>query len=191
MAELFNSLQNLFEGGSDKNRPLVQEVLKRDVDFEEKYEKWSKFRRAALLEEISTWFEEPQQSNIIIHRGKSSDGFIISYDKDITDGRSFQFIFEYFKWKILERNYSSYLSDSRSFVEDDAVHTIERHYLKPRIDYKIYGKQKVDQLFGNINIEFLTISNKPIEIKLIRTIYSDSLYLDALQFEGLIELLFN
>ncbi|HOY13665.1 MAG TPA: hypothetical protein PLY70_11015 [Saprospiraceae bacterium] len=89
--------------------------------------------------------------------------------------------------KIKEMNYIIKLADVMTRSRDENIETIYKIYLKP--SHRLQIEEKAKQLYGNLQIEYLLINNKPMRISLKASKYSDQNYAEALPFEQLLEML--
>ena len=89
--------------------------------------------------------------------------------------------------KIKEQNYIIKLVDVMTRSRDENIETIYKIYLKP--SHRLQVEDKAKQLYGNLQIEYLLINNKPMRISIKASKYSDQNYADPLPFEQLLELL--
>lgn len=78
------------------------------------------------------------------------------------------------------------MSLDRSFNESEGLVKItEKQYFKP-LNPKAPNLKK-DQIFGNVSIEKVLVGNKPILLKVLASVYSDQLFLEARPFDQFME----
>jgi len=180
----FEDVYNKLFSKSQSNAKILHEVLERSDTFKSDYLKW--MLESGLddkLNSIRTSYELKKkgiEQNPIIHvlSSKYANGFAISFS-DYFLKSDFAFLLEYFGKKTKELGYK--LSNNDLTISDKGKYTqtIEKLYLKPIIS----AEPPIDQKYGNILIENVLIDDKPSYLKLHASIYSDSLYKNALSFE--------
>lgn len=174
----------------------VHEVLKRSERDQKQYQQWkNSAEQKALLQELAQAYYYKKtniRSDIEIHLFNTAyaNGFAITYHPKISP-KSFQHLFEYFKDKVMDMQYRLIMSDRRILDREDYVETIEKYYLKPPFDAQAASQKMIDQQYGNIVIEYIFIDDKPSYIKLLASIYSDSLYNEALSYDEFMSRLFD
>ncbi|WP_235114687.1 hypothetical protein [Cyclobacterium qasimii] len=73
---------------------------------------------------------------------------------------------------------------------NDQVRTTEKLYFKPLISVDDLS-DKINQLFGNVSIEKISLDNKPNYLKVLVTLYSDRQYHEAKSFDQFMDKLFK
>lgn len=125
------------------------------------------------------------QPEIHLLNSPYANGFAVSFDAPLTE-ETFTKLFFAFGKKILELGYRQ-VSLDRKFEEiNEQVRCTEKQYFKPPLSSADLH-QKIDQLYGNVSVEKITIDNKPSYLKVLVTVYSDHLYLKARPFEGFVD----
>ncbi|SNS04796.1 hypothetical protein SAMN06295967_102239 [Belliella buryatensis] len=118
-----------------------------------------------------------------------ANGFAVSFERPF-DEKSFSKVFFAFGQRMLDLGYQK-ISLDRKFEEiNEAVKMTEKQYFKPPLSNADFN-EKIDQLFGNVSIEKISVNDKPSYLKVLVTVYSDSLYKDATPFEDFIDDLFE
>ncbi len=192
----FDSIyQRLFpKKNPNGSRVLYKEVLDRKSRFAEGYEHWLEEGRAArMLKEVeSSYYMKRQnlESNLQVHLLSSvyANGFAISYHPDYT-GQEYEFLFDYLKNEILGLGYKLSNSDRQVKEINDYIETTDKHYLKPASELK--PGELFDQKWGNILLEYVKINDVPSYLKLQVSIYSDSYYTQALDYESFLQEVFK
>ncbi|MFD2202085.1 hypothetical protein [Shivajiella indica] len=118
-----------------------------------------------------------------------ANGFAVSYDIPF-DEKTFSHIFFAFGRRMLDLGYRRVSLDRKIEEINEDVKTTEKQYFKPPLSNAGFS-QKIDQLFGNVSIEKVSINDKPSFIKVLVTVYSDHMYQKALNFDQFIEELFE
>jgi hypothetical protein len=118
-----------------------------------------------------------------------ANGFAVSYDTPF-DEKTFSHIFFAFGRRMLDLGYRRVSLDRKIEEINEDVKTTEKQYFKPPLSNADFS-QKIDQLFGNVSIEKVSINDKPSFIKVLVTVYSDYMYQNARAFDQFIEELFE
>ncbi len=194
-----NIFNKIFSKNDKVGTPAVHEVLKRSERDIKLFNRWKGHaeQEALMREIIQAYYYKKSgiQSEIIVHLFNSAyaNGFAITYLPRIGE-KNFQHLFDYFRDQVLTMNYRLAGSDRMIVDKKDFVETREKHYLKPPTQVEAMAKTKknrMDQLYGNISLEYVLINTQPSYIKVLASIYSDSLYKQALDFDDFAKHLFN
>ncbi|WP_209331553.1 hypothetical protein [Lunatimonas salinarum] len=118
-----------------------------------------------------------------------ANGLAISYEKPLTPV-DFQHLFFAFGDRLLALGYHRVSLDRKMEELADRVRMTEKLYYKPPFSSAM-PNQPIDQLFGNVSIEKVSLDNKPSFLKLLVTVYSDRMYLPAKPFSEFIERVFK
>jgi hypothetical protein len=118
-----------------------------------------------------------------------ANGFAVSYDSPLNE-KTFSYLFFAFGKRVLDLGYNQVSLDRKIEEVNDLVKTTEKQYFKPPLS-NVDFSQKIDQLFGNISVEKVSINDKPSFLKVLVTVYSDHLYQDAKPFNQFIDRLFE
>jgi hypothetical protein len=129
------------------------------------------------------------QPEVHILNSPYANGFAVSYQSPF-DEKSFSQIFFAFGRRMLDLGYRRVSLDRKIEEINDVVKTTEKQYFKPPLSNADFT-QKIDQLFGNVSIEKVSINDKPSFIKVLVTVYSDHMYQNAKDFDQFIEELFE
>jgi hypothetical protein len=177
---------------SSPAQPVIHELLQRSEEEAADYLTWkSSFILRQLLEwlnqQYAVYNKHPQQvdKSIGFLNTPSSKGFLIYFHQTNYTRREATHLFDYFKERVKVLNYRTQLSDTRTFNRRDWVETIEKHYLKPRLQF-VEG-EKQDQQFGNIMIELELRNDQVHNLRLRATSYRDHNYQEAKDFAGLMK----
>jgi len=136
---------------------------------------------------ISGINESPE---IHILKSPYANGFAISYESPF-DAKIFSMLFFGFGRRMLDLGYNQVSLDGKIEEVNEDVRTIEKQYFKPPLSSADLIEQKIDQLYGNISIEKISINDKPSFLKILVTVYSDHLYQKARPFDLFIDDLFQ
>ncbi len=184
--EVYNKL---FRKQSPKE-PVVHELLKRTEKDISDFTLWqASEERMNLVQDLDRAYHLKQQkveSAMKVHllETQYANGFAITFNELFTPD-NFQFLFDYFKERVLAQGYKLAQADRRISDKETYEETIEKWYLKP-----IAGdleKKQIDQRFGNVIIEKVDIDRKPSFLRLMANVYQDHLYTKAEPFEKLFD----
>lgn len=197
MPSFWHSMQSWFrdEKMSTAAQPEVHEVIVRTKDEIDAYTRWKSSGVCRLLVD---WIDRQHRlllkspdnvdESIDFLRTVSSSGFVIHFSKLNYTRDEAVHTLDLFKERILTQlNYRSALSDKRIYMEAGRVITVQRHYLKPRLQF-VEG-EKMNQLYGNVAIELIDRNSAPYQLKLSATRYSDHMYSKGMDFGGLFRIL--
>lgn len=136
-----------------------------------------------LIAEFSVLKTNPQALDkaISFMDNSKSRGFILFYEDEQPES-DYLYLLDYLKERVLEQGYRNYMSDIKSYTKNDAVETIQRHYLKPEPSFE----PPIDQVFGNVTIELVFTNDKTKLLRLSATPYPDRLYSKPRAFSKLI-----
>lgn len=118
-----------------------------------------------------------------------ANGFAISYQKPFSR-YIFRQIFFAFSQRLLDLGYQRVSLDRKMEEMSEQVKITEKSYFKPPFSIPS-SSQKINQLFGNVSIEKVSLDNEPNFLKVLVTVYSDHQYLPAQPFDQFVERLFN
>jgi hypothetical protein len=118
-----------------------------------------------------------------------ANGFAVTYEHPFTS-KIFQQLFFTFGQRMLALGYQRVSLDRKMKELQDSVQITEKLYFKPPLSSASLS-QKIDQLFGNVTIEKVSLDDKPSFLKVLVTVYADHLYLPAKPFDDFVERLFN
>ncbi|MBB4080189.1 hypothetical protein GGR28_002819 [Lewinella aquimaris] len=198
MSNFWQKISALFDAAeqSGPTDPVVHEVIERDPEELESYERWKKTlaRRRLfdwLIDQYAQFRTTGRTDNSVSFLDTpSSKGFVIHFHQTHYSKAEIHHFFHYLKERILELNYRTQISDRRVFSRPDWVETQERHYLKPRTRHQRHSgtieRGGLDQKFGNITVELELRDDLPWNLRLRATTYQDALYGAPESFRGLL-----
>lgn len=198
MSSFFDQIiKKILPSRPNPQQPLVTELLKRTQHQQAAYQEWLRDEQhISLLESISKAYYLKLQkltSDIQLHLFASpyANGFAITYDETSMGKQDLMFLCEYFKDTILTLNYSLKSSQREITDKGNFVNTLERYYLKPEAKEAILKKKPIDQLYGNLLLEYVLVDEKPSYLKVLSTIYADRTFSPAKDFNDLVQILFQ
>jgi hypothetical protein len=118
-----------------------------------------------------------------------ANGFAITFEPPFTE-RIFSHLFFAFGDRILNLGYVKVSLDRKTEEVGEDVKVTDKQYFKPPLRSEDLNK-KIDQLYGNVSVEKVSINNTPSYLKVLVTVYSDHLYQKAKPFDQFIEQLFQ
>jgi hypothetical protein len=186
--------EKLFPKKRVATNELIHEPLERSGKEIELFNAWMSSEDSGhLLAEVYNSYELKKkgitaQLDVHVLQTPYSNGFAVSFNDEKTKDE-FKNLFDLFKEKVLHLNYKLAQKDRRIIDRETYEEVIEKWYLKPQGEP--LEKNKFNQLYGNVLIEYVMIDRKPSYIKLMANIYQDRLYSEAMAFDDLIEKLFN
>jgi hypothetical protein len=196
MANFWDRLFNLEKAVSESSptQPAIHELIQRSEAEITAYERWkSSYILQRLLdgleEQYAAFCEQKKtlDDSIDFLNIPSSQGFILHFHRTNYTREEATFLFDYFKERVKTLNYRTQISDTRTYNRKHWVETVEKHYLKPRLD--IIEGEKMNQQFGNVMIE-LEIRNDAVHnLRLRATHYHDYNFTTVQDFKGLMEVL--
>ncbi|HCX23873.1 MAG: hypothetical protein CMB80_28180 [Flammeovirgaceae bacterium] len=195
MAFFDQIVEQLFPQKSGKNEILVHEPIKRSESFQEDYSRWVKsFKRVDLLKSVYSSYELKKQEvigdpDVHLLQSNISNGFAVSYNDRIGKD-DFVFFFDWLSEKTNQLDYRRTNSDVTVTARNNQIETLARYYYKPKISAGTTEKL-IDQQYGNILIEHISIDDRPTYIRYIVNNYRDRKYTEAEDFEKLADFLFS
>ena len=193
MSDFWKKIKSLFNSveESSSSNPAVHKMIDRSEKELKGYEDWknslSQMRLMDWLNnEYLTYLTAPDNidKSISFLNTPSSKGFVIFFSRTNYNLDEITFLFDFLKEKVMLLPYRTYVSDYRTYMKNDKVETIQRHYLKPSLKLKIAG-EKAGQAYGNISIELLLRNEKVVNLKFSATSYRDHQFKDASDFDEL------
>ena len=174
-----------------------KEVLKRTDKELNKYKSWiHEKRHHQIVEAVSqAYFYKKTQiiSPIEIHlfQSQGADGFAIKYDQTIGK-ENFQHLFDYFKDQVLDFGYKLQVSERNFKDKNSHVEIIQKYYLKPaHKNLTEPTSSTINQQYGNILIEHISLDKSPGYLKFLVTFYQDRLFTVVKDYDELINRLFK
>ena len=193
MSDFWKKIKSLFSSveESSSSNPAVHELIERSEEELKNYTAWkNSLSQRRLMDwlnsEYITYLTSPDNvdQSISFLNTPSSKGFVILFNRTNYNLEEITFLFDLLKEKLLALPYRTYVSDYRTYMKNDKVETIQRHYLKPSLKLKVAG-EKAGQAYGNITIELLLRNKKVVNLKFSATSYRDHQFKDASDFDEL------
>ena len=171
-------------------------MIERTVDEQASYERW---KNSIISKRLLNWLNEQYVQYLVnpdhldeaidFLNTPSSKGFVIHFRQTQYPKAEVTHLFDFLKEKVLELNYRSYVSDSRTYGKNSWVENLQRHYLKPPTNLRKppAADEKFNQRFGNITIELLSRDDEIYHLKFSATGYRDHLFSEVEDFKGLMQ----
>lgn len=177
--------------------PAIHELIQRSEEEQADYETW---KDSYILRQMRQWIKEEYEyyqrsnktrpnSNIDFLRIPSSNGFIAHLRNTNYTRQEAIFFLDFLKDRVKTLNYRTQISDTRTYSRNSWVETVERHYLKPRLE--IIEGEKMDQQFGNITIELEIRDEVVHNLRLRATHYQDFNFLPVKDYKDLMKVLLD
>ncbi|EIM74565.1 hypothetical protein A3SI_15663 [Nitritalea halalkaliphila LW7] len=189
-------IDDLFGKLFPKKQPLnVKENFTRSEGQQAALEEWLDGEEGAyymdLIQKNYHFKTSGMSSKPEVHllRTPYANGFAVTYESPLTP-EAFSHIFFALGRKIKAMGYRQVSLDRKMREINNQVQTTEKYYFKPPLSAADLS-EKIDQLYGNISVEKITVDDKPSFLKLMVTVYSDHLYQEARSFDDFIEVLFE
>jgi hypothetical protein len=166
--------------------PYHQEMLERGAEEVTAQLEWKAGNRWAYWQRIiSDAFKEGtlDEPHFETMDSSMSAGFRILWHDSRFGNMEMQHLFDALKEEVLEAGYTLYMSDERQFLRKDYAETIQRHYCKPALKME---NGKVNQLYGNVIIEYRLLDNEPYDLKFSVQFYHDHKYAHPLPWPQLL-----
>lgn len=195
VSDLWSRVKELFgqAAQSSAQQPAVHELIQRteaEHIFKEKFIGKLVHRRLNdwLIDQYAIFSTSDEKGDTTINfvSTKSLRGFVIHFRETQYSRAEIIAFFDYLKDRVLTLNYTSYVSDVKQYNRGQWSEEMQRHYLKPSIRLKEIKNKKINQQFGNINIELLTRNAKVWDLKFSATIYNDHIYNSGEPFGSLL-----
>ncbi len=173
-------------------QPISHQLIQRSEEDEAEFLKWKETdcKEKILLyisKNYNTWQTTTceQCDAIDFLKLPSFRGFVIHFMDLKYDCNEVKYLFDYLKEKVLTLGYKVQVSDERVFEKAKWLEKTERHYLKPVV--KIKANEKIEQRFGNINIELKFRDDEPMHLKFAAATYHDCQFKNAEEFQELMK----
>jgi len=194
LSDFWKKIKSLFQDSeeSSPSQPVVHEIIERSEAEKVAYEKWkttlSAKRMLDWLNNQYAAFLSPTARTddaIAFLNTPSAKGFVVHFHQTQYRKEEILHLFDLLREKVLEMNYNSYVSDVRTFNRPQWVESIQRHYMKPSLNFYKKETEKFDQGYGNIKIELEFRNDKVYNLRFSATTYQDQNFNKADEFKEL------
>jgi len=174
--------------------PFLHELYRFDP-LEEGYILWTNSENHKALKDLIFYAFAKFKNDTISHSGMhfmsdhKVNAIAIDCHKFDYTKKDYLFLITYIIECLKEKGYILNLADIRSEQINNDLNQTIRAYLKP--SRKLVEGSKAIQLFGNINLELVSIDERQKQFKLVSTIYSDQNFHEAMDFRLLINQIFK
>ena len=186
--------RKIFKSSSLQKQVLVHELITRDHKFNYYYDIWKESgERSDLLVRVKDGYnkklsKEAAEVNVHILATPSSNGLAVSYNSSIAK-EHFHYLFDWLAHRIeTALDYKREVSDRIISEKNDFIEVKEKHYLKP---LRVGKPGLTPQLYGNIQIEHITVNDQPSYLKFQANTYTDRQFEKAYNFEDLLTIIFE
>jgi len=170
--------------------PLLHETLQRSTKEQGQAKQWQGTMSARqLVQSIYQSYHYKKTGikgtpEVHLFNSAYANGFAVTYAPEVGP-KVFAWLLDYLKDEVLALGYRQANADRKVEDKGPYMQETQRYYLKPPVP--INPETKIDQLYGNITLEYISIDDKPSYIKVMANIYSDRLFNNALPFEEFVE----
>jgi len=202
MSRFLDFFKQFFDGQKPEGHliPFLHEPI--DIEFFPKHEvaKWKKEGHYDTFAELilNTYRdlyivgEKGTPDAITVLGAPYSNGWLIHCEKLDFRDQDYKFLAFTLSDLLKTAGYVIQLAELKSTAKAAGVEMITHYYLKPSLRFRVKsGNEKVNQLFGNITIEYKTLNGKAHEFKFLAKSYADSKYLPPQDFSEINTLLFR
>lgn len=194
MSEFWKKIKSLFQESeqSSPSQPVVHEIIERSEAEKIAYEKWKKTLSSKriidwLYNQYAAFLSPNTRTDdaIAFLNTPSTKGFVVHFHQTQYRKTEIVHLFDLLREKVLVMNYNNYVSDVRTFNRPQWVESIQRHYLKPSLNFKKKESEKFNQGYGNIKIELEFRNEKVYNLRFSATTYQDHNFNKADEFKEL------
>ena len=203
MKGIRNFLNRFFD--SQKPRTHTVPFLHESIDLKSlDSETTRKWKSEGGYESFAELVLSEYRQRLILGKSNSDSKEINILDKEHSNGWHFKCstldykdkdykMFAYFlAMKLKELGYVINVAEQKSTSKTNGVEMITHYYLKPSLRFRMINEGgKVNQLHGNISIQYKVINGNPESFMFLAKSYSDSNYQSPLEFNNLIYFLFD
>jgi hypothetical protein len=194
MGSFWDNIKKIFQAGgeSSPSNPAIHEVIERSEEEKADFALW---KETIVCKRLVNWLGDQYALHSVLPgdvdeaigflNTPSSKGFVIHFSQMQYSRRDATHLLDLLCERVRVLRYTPQVSDRRTFSRGDWVETVERHYLKPRTDFRKEGP--FEQRFGNVMIELVLRDEQPHNLKFSATSYTDSKYRDAEDFQELMQ----
>lgn len=188
---MWQRIKTIFQEADESSlsNPILHDVLKRSSEYKDGFYDWKEKQEDAFfyswLANIHRKYVEHDQDEKLISflNTPSKKGFVLHLQHNYLFDDP-QYLMDSIKERVLNLGYRVYLSDQKSYNSTNSIETLQRHYLKPPLNFQ--PNKKLSQLFGNIAIQLVLKNDIPRYLKFSATTYQDRMFDDADTFNNLI-----
>lgn len=194
MSDFWKKIKSLFQDSeqSSPSQPVVHEIIERSEADKIAYEKWKTTLSAKrmldwLNNQYAAYLSPTARTDgaIAFLNTPSAKGFVVHFHQTKYRAAEIIHLFDLLREKVLEMNYHSYVSDVRTFNRPQWVESIQRHYMKPSLNFNKTETEKFNQGYGNIKIELEFRNDKVYNLRFSATTYQDHNFNKADEFKEL------
>ena len=194
MSDFWKKIKSLFQESeqSSSSQPVIHEIIKRSETEKIAFEKWKLTLSAKrmvdwLYNQYLAYLSPNTKTDeaIAFLNTPSAKGFVVHFHQTQYRKAEIIHLFDLLQEKVLMMDYHSYVSDVRIFNRAQWVESIQRHYMKPSLNFKKTENEKFNQGYGNIKIELEFRADKVYNLRFSATTYQDHNFNKADEFKEL------
>ncbi|MCB0663320.1 MAG: hypothetical protein KDC24_11315 [Saprospiraceae bacterium] len=197
MSHIWKHIQTWFKKAEESSptNPFIHEELKRDREWLVQYEAWE---HSTEINRFLGWVHEQWEcfhhNFLDLHEGidflqtPSSNGLVLYFRRWEWPIKDPAYFLEFIKDRVSEQNYKIQVADRMVYLKDGKQETVERYYMKPRLEFDENYKAK--QRYGNILIELVYKNDQAFYLKLQATRYASHEHTTGYNFSQLLTALF-
>jgi len=194
LSDFWKKIKSLFQESeqSSPSQPVIHKIIERSEADKIAYEKWKITLSARrLLDWLNNQYvaylspTARTDDAIAFLNTPSAKGFVIHFHQTQYRKTEIIHLFDLLREKVLEMKYHSYVSDIRTFNRPQWIESIQRHYLKPSLNFKKTKTEKFNQGYGNIKIELELRNEQVYNLRFSATTYQDHNFNKADEFKEL------
>ncbi|MEM9548158.1 MAG: hypothetical protein AAGA77_19410 [Bacteroidota bacterium] len=203
MSNLFDFFKNLFgrdDSGSSRI-PFLHETIDVNSFSINEIEKWkalgteNKFANlvnAAYRNYYISGKTKTNLSEVTLLVSSHTNGWYLHCNMLVFKDVDYKYLAYSLSMKLKNEGYVIQLAEMKSTTKSEGIENITHYYLKPSLKFQILKEEgKVNQLYGNISMEYKTLNGVPISFKFLAKAYSDSNYKPPMDQTELQHILFQ
>ncbi|MDF1694454.1 MAG: hypothetical protein P1U56_01390 [Saprospiraceae bacterium] len=203
MADVFDFLKNFFNNKQPDRKGIP--FLHQAIDFKdvpekdiiqwgesEQFDSFSKLITKAFRDYyIKGRAQTANQVVIVLDKPHSYGWFIYSNKLQYPD-EDYKLLVFVLNMKLGKLGYVTQIAEMKSTAVSKGIETITHMYLKPSLRHRLNNENGlINQLYGNITIEYKAVNGTPLSIKFLAKPYNDSKYHPPMNFDDLNKVLFK
>ncbi len=127
----------------------------------------------------------PSQYRVHILKEEGHQGIIFYYDRAIGPD-NFSFFFDLLKQRVQQQSYTLHSANKHKIRHERYTEISERYLLTPPAS-DLPGTDLCNQLYGNVQLDYIKINKRPGYIRFAANPYSDPYFSKPLPFDELLE----
>ena len=203
MSNIFDFLGKFFNNNTPKkeSKPFLHESIDLKSISHEEILKWTRVGRYEEFKELvqkafrDYYIKGENQSNLdavtVLSKSHHFGWYLHANTLQFVDS-DYKYLAFYMNYVLKNHGYTTQVAEVKSISTSSGVEAFTHIYLKPSLkNYMVKQGELINQLYGNVTIEYKTINGEPLSFKFLVKPYSDSKYQDPLDFDDLNPILFG